>query len=146
MREVKSWDEIHMEMAFKLAERSKDPKTQVGCRIVDDENHVIGEGYNGFGAGSEETVELWQRPEKYDHVIHAETNAIGHAAKMGRSTENSTLYVTAFPCLPCAKLVIAAGVSTVVYGVVLHGWNEDSTKALKEFQRCGVDVCCGSIT
>lgn len=141
MREVKSWDQYHMELAFKIAERSKDPNTQVGCRIVDIENHVISEGYNGFGARSHESVAMWQRPNKYDHVIHAETNAIGHAAKMGRSTNGATMYVTAFPCLSCAKLVIAAGIKRIFYEKTLEGWNDDTRKALVEFDRCKVDIC-----
>ena len=93
MRTVIEWNQYQMELACKVAERSKDPNTQVGCRIVDCENHVISEGYNGFGAGVFETEQMWQRPEKYDHVIHAETNAIGHAAFLLSSPQppNTTL-------------------------------------------------------
>ena len=139
MRKVSSWDETFMNLALSIAaDRSKDPNTQCGCVIVDRNNDPVAFGYNGFGPGSEETDELWERPIKYDHVIHAETNAIGRAARRGCSTEGATAYITHLPCLTCAKVLIAAGIKTVVCGGPIHGWDEDHDKAKKEFVRCGV--------
>lgn len=136
MREVKSWDDTFMALAVALADmRSKDPNTQVGCVIVNKDKDPVAFGYNGFAPGSEETEENWQRPEKYDHVIHAETNAIGRAARRGLATEGCTAYITAFPCLPCAKVLIAAGISRVYALKLLHGWDENHNKAAKEFDR-----------
>ena len=141
MRVVKSWDETFMNLAWSIADdRSKDPRTQCGCVIVDKHNDPVAFGYNGFGPGSKETDELWERPEKYDHVIHAETNAIGRAARRGCSTEGATAYITHLPCLPCAKVLIAAGIKKVVCGGPIHGWDEDHKKAEKEFARCGVEL------
>lgn len=128
-----------MNLALSLAaDRSKDSSTQVGCVIVDENRDPVAFGYNGFGPGSEETEEMWERPEKYDHVIHAETNAVGRAARRGCSTEGCTAYITAFPCLPCAKILIAAGIKKVVALRLIHGWDDDHRKAAKEFTRCGV--------
>lgn len=140
MREVMSWDDTFMLLALRMAEcRSKDPSTQVGCVIVNEHKDPVAFGYNGFGEGVLETEAMWQRPEKYDHVIHAETNAIGRAARRGCSTEGCTAYITAFPCLPCAKVLIAAGIKRVVAHKVLHGWDEDHKKAATEFTRCGIE-------
>jgi dCMP deaminase len=139
MREVEPWDHTFMALAKTLADkRSKDPNTQVGCVIVDENKDPVAFGYNGFGSGSEETAKMWERPTKYDHVIHAEANAIGRAARRGCSTEGCTAYVTAYPCLSCAKLLIAAGVKNVIADKLLHGWDEDHMKAKREFWRCGV--------
>lgn len=139
MRHVDSWDLTFMLLAKSIARsRSKDPNTQVGCVIVDVHKDPVAFGYNGFGAYSLENDALWERPEKYDHVIHAEANAIGRAARRGCATEGCTAYVTAFPCLSCAKQLIAAGIVRVVANEVLHGWDEDHQKAAVEFKRCGV--------
>lgn len=139
MRATKSWDTTFMNLAESLAvDRSKDESTQVGCVLVNRDMDPIAFGYNGFGEGSQETDELWERPQKYDHVIHAEANAIGRAARRGHSTEGSTAYITVFPCLNCAKTLIAAGVKRVVADRTLRGWDEDHKKAAAEFDRCGV--------
>ena len=139
MRRVSPWGVTFMNLALSLAaDRSKDSSTQVGCVIVDENRDPVAFGYNGFGPGSEETEEMWERPEKYDHVIHAETNAVGRAARRGCSTEGCTAYITAFPCLPCAKVLIAAGIKEVIALKLIHGWDEDHEKAAKEFNRCGV--------
>ncbi len=141
MRRVSPWGVTFMNLALSIAaDRSKDPNTQVGCVIVDENMDPVAFGYNGFGPGSEETEELWQRPAKYDHVIHAETNAIGRAARRGCSTEGATAYITAFPCLPCAKVLIAAGIKEVVALRLIHGWDDDHRKAKQEFARCGATV------
>lgn len=140
MREIKTWDETFMNLAVSIAEdRSKDPSTQVGCVLVDPNKDPVAFGYNGFGAGADETPEAWERPEKYNHVIHAETNAIGRAARRGTPTNGCTAYLTAFPCLPCAKVLIAAGVVRVVALRLLKGWDFDHQLAAEELARCGVE-------
>lgn len=141
MRKVKDWDVTFMNLAMSIADdRSKDPNTQVGCVLVDGDKNPVAFGYNGFGPGAEETDELWERPTKYNHVIHAEANAVGRAAKRGVATHGCTAYVTAYPCLSCAKILIAAGVTRVIALRLLHGWDDDHKKANKEFIRCGVRV------
>jgi dCMP deaminase len=140
MRKVISWDHTFMNLAESLAnDRSKDPNTQVGCVIVNEDKDPVAFGYNGFASGSEETAKTWQRPEKYDHVIHAEQNAIGRAARRGCSTRNCTVYVTAFPCLECAKTLIAAGIKKVHALKLIHGWNDSHAKAAHELDRAGIE-------
>jgi len=139
MRAIKAWDETFMNLAISIADdRSKDSSTQVGCVIVTPDKDPVAFGYNGFGRNSEETDELWSRPEKYDHVIHAEANAIGRAAKRGCATVGCTAYVTVTPCLECAKVLIAAGIHRVVALKSLDGWGDSPEKARIEFDRCGV--------
>ena len=112
MRTVPSWSKYFMQVAKTISIRSKDPNTQVGCLIVDKNNHIIGHGYNGFVPGALETAELWERPTKYGLVVHAEQNALLNAAK---SPRGATLYTTLFPCLECAKAIVAAGIQKVIY-------------------------------
>lgn len=142
MRIVVSWDQYFMTLATGAALRSKDPNTRVGAVIVDTDQTVVITGYNGFAPGVLETTERWQRPQKYDRVIHAEMNAIGRAARKGRATDGATIYCTHFPCNKngCARLIIAAGIRRVVSGGVSpNGWDEDHILARQMFDEAGVD-------
>lgn len=112
MREVPSWDQYFMDIAKIVANRSKDPDTQVGSVLVDSNNHIIGTGYNGFSPGFPEDPLLWRRPEKYKWVIHAEMNCLLHSTK---SPRGGLLYVTMFPCQDCCKAVASAGIRRIVY-------------------------------
>jgi dCMP deaminase len=140
MRNVINWKQYLFGFAGWSSVRSKDPSTQVGAVLVDEGNHVISTGYNGFPPGISETPERWERPEKYRRVIHAEMNAIGHASRKGIATEGATLYCTHFPCnkVGCARLVIAAGIKHIVAGQPPHGWDEDHEFAKELFDEAGV--------
>lgn len=140
MRTVDQWRDYLFGFAQYAATRSKDPSTQVGAVLADKDNHVIATGYNGFPPHIEETEERWQRPQKYNRVIHAEANAIGWAARKGISTDGATLYCTHFPCnkAGCARLIIAAGIRRVVAGNPPHGWDEDHMFAKDLFDEAGV--------
>ncbi len=112
-----SWDEYFMGVALLSAMRSKDPHTQVGACIVNQKKRIIGIGYNGFPYGVEDDTFPWTKEgdwldTKYPYVVHAEPNAILNATV---SLENSTLYVTLFPCNECAKLIIQSGIKELVY-------------------------------
>jgi dCMP deaminase len=111
MRKVPGWDTYFMDIARAASTRSKDPHTQVGAVLVQ-ENRIIGTGYNGFAPGAVETPALWERPLKYDYVIHAELNCILHAVAPAKG---STLYTTMYPCKECAKLIASAGIQRIVY-------------------------------
>jgi dCMP deaminase len=111
-KNIPNWSEYFMEIAKTIAKRSKDENTKVGAVLVDKTNRIIGTGYNGMPTAMNETVELWQRPTKYDYVIHAEMNCILHAT---RDIKGSKLYVTLFPCKECAKLIASAGITKIVY-------------------------------
>ena len=114
-----SWDEFFMGAAMLCAERSKDPNTQVGACIVNDENRILSVGYNGFPAGCDDNVFPWERSgddpydTKYLYVCHAELNAILNCR--GRSLAGSRIYVALFPCNECAKAIIQCGISEVIY-------------------------------
>ena len=113
-----TWDEYFMGVALLAAERSKDPSTQVGACIIDNNNRIISTGYNGFPKGCSDDEFPWNRDAaagetKYPFVVHAELNAILNA--QGTSVVNSRLYVSLFPCNECAKAIIQSGVREVVY-------------------------------
>lgn len=112
-----SWDECFMLTAFLIAERSKDPSTQAGAVIVDQNNIVIGLGYNGFPRGCADDQLPWEREgelaeTKYAYVVHAEENAVYNANK---STAGAKIYCTLFPCNECVKTLIQSGVKEVIY-------------------------------
>lgn len=113
-----SWDEYFMGVAVLASQRSKDPSTQVGACIVDEQNRILSTGYNGFPHGCSDDKFPWNRDEdsgetKYPFVVHAELNAILNSR--GKSLQDSKLYVALFPCNECAKAIIQAGVKEVVY-------------------------------
>ena len=113
-----SWDEYFMGVALLSAKRSKDPSTQVGACIVNEDKRIIAIGYNGFPRGCSDEVFPWGKNDnnplnnKYPYVVHAEANAILNSTT---SLKNSTLYVTLFPCNECAKLLIQSGIKHIVY-------------------------------
>ena len=112
-----SWDECFMRMSYVIAERSKDPSTQVGAVIVNDQNVVVGMGYNGFPRGIENEDLPWDRDgdlldTKYPYVVHAEANAIFNS---NSKTKDCRIYVKLFPCNECAKAIIQNGIKEVIF-------------------------------
>lgn len=107
-------DRRYLRMARIWAENSYCVRRQVGCLVVKDKM-IISDGYNGTPSGFENVCEDESGVTK-PYVLHAEANAITKLARSGNNSDNSTLYVTASPCIECAKLIIQAGVRRVVYG------------------------------
>ena len=113
-----SWDKYFMGVALLSAKRSKDPSTQVGACIVNEDLRIIGIGYNGLPRGCEDDVFPWGKTDpnplnnKYPYVVHAEPNAILNSTT---SLKGSTLYVTLFPCNECTKLIIQSGIRHIIY-------------------------------
>ena len=112
-----SWDEYFMGVALLSSMRSKDPSTQVGACIVNDENKIIGVGYNGFPKGCSDDEFPWDRDgeqnlTKYPYVCHAELNAILNS---NANVKGARIYVALFPCNECAKAIIQAGIKEVIY-------------------------------
>ncbi len=131
-KEYLSWDQYFMGLAFLSAMRSKDPSTQVGACIIDEDKKIIGIGYNGFPMGSSDDKMPWNKEgefleTKYPYVVHAELNAILNSIK---SLKNSTIYVTHFPCNECAKAIVQSGIKKVVFYSDKHR-DLDSTRASK---------------
>lgn len=111
-----SWDEYFMGVSILAAKRSKDPSTQVGACIVDQNNVILTTGYNGFPKGCSDDEFPWDREgevTKYPYVVHAELNAILNA--QGKDLNGAKLYVDLFPCNECAKAIIQSGIKEIVY-------------------------------
>lgn len=106
-------DKRYLRMAMIWAENSYCVRRQVGALIVR-EQMIISDGFNGTPAGFENVCEDESGKTK-PYVLHAEANAITKVARSNNSSDGATLYVTASPCLECAKLIIQAGIKRVVY-------------------------------
>ena len=107
-------DYRYLRMARIWAENSYCIKRQVGCLVVK-EKMIISDGYNGTPSGFENVCEDDNKVTK-PYVLHAEANAITKLARSSNNSDGATLYVTASPCIECAKLIIQSGIRRVVYG------------------------------
>ena len=123
----------YLRMARIWAENSYCQRRQVGALVVKDKM-IISDGYNGTPSGFENVCEDETNTTK-PYVLHAEANAITKLARSGNSSDGSTLYVTASPCLECAKLIIQCGIKRVVYSEKYR--IEDGIELLK---RAGIEV------
>lgn len=113
-RKVDSWDVYFFSMCDMVSKRSKDPSTQHGSVIVDENHVVVSTGYNGGCRKINDELIDWSRPNKYNFVIHAEENALWTANR--RNLEGCTLYVTGPPCKRCMLRIAHSGISRVIYG------------------------------
>ena len=107
-------DERYLRMARVWAENSYCVRRKVGALIVKDKM-IISDGYNGTPSGFENICEDDNNVSK-PYVLHAEANALTKVARSHNSSDGATLYVTASPCMECAKLIIQSGIKRVVYG------------------------------
>ncbi|MGB4408311.1 MAG: dCMP deaminase family protein [Sphaerochaeta sp.] len=136
-----SWDDYFMGVAVLSSMRSKDPNTQVGACIVDQDHKIVGVGYNGFPIGVSDDEIPWERDgdwldTKYPYVCHAELNAILNS--ISSSLKGCSLYVGLFPCNECAKAIIQSGIKEVIFLSDKYA-QEDNTKASKRmFDQTGV--------
>ena len=107
-----TWDEYFAKIVSATAERSPCERLQVGCLLVKD-NRIISQGYNGFLPGCPHTSIVRNNHEQA--TVHAEQNALMDCAKRGASCNDCTAYITHYPCLICARLMLAAGIKTIKY-------------------------------
>ena len=128
MEHIPDWDTLYMSIATITARKSKD-STQVGAVLVSSENAILGAAFNGPPAGVADLPERFERPTKYLYASHAEANLIAFAARNGVSTRGCTVYVTHYPCATCARLLIQAGIWTVVYGEGLTHMDSEEFEA-----------------
>ncbi|MCR5943505.1 dCMP deaminase family protein [Ochrobactrum sp. XJ1] len=110
-----NWNQYFMGFARHAALKSKD-STKVGAVLVGPDREVRLTGYNGPPRGVYDSEWRRERPQKYLFASHAEANLIAFAAREGIRTKNCTVYVTHMCCSACARTLIQAGVSSVVYG------------------------------
>lgn len=126
-------DVRYLKMARIWAENSYCKRRQVGALIVKDKM-IISDGYNGTPSGFENVCEDENNVTK-PYVLHAEANAITKIARSSNNSDRATLYVTAAPCIECAKLIIQAGISRVIYSEEYR--IEDGINLLR---RAGIEV------
>ena len=126
-------DYRYLRMARIWAENSYCQRRQVGALVVKNKM-IISDGYNGTPSGFENIGEDEAGVTK-PYVLHAEANAITKLARSGNNSEDSTLYVTASPCIECAKLIIQAGIRRVVYGEKYR-----LTDGIDLLERAGIEV------
>ncbi len=136
-----TWEEYFMGLALLSAERSKDPNSQVGACIVDDDNKIISVGYNGAPRGYDDDKNMsWEREgnfldTKYAYVCHSELNAILNSKT---SVEGCRIYVTLFPCNECAKAIIQSGIKEIVYLSDKYNGTEGNLASKKMLDACGI--------
>ena len=142
-----SFDDIYMELAENLAQRSHCVKIQVGAVLTKD-TRIVSLGYNGPPAGTHNCDMEWPkegcpRDSKggCSLALHAEQNAIIYASKNNVPLENCSIYVTLSPCLACARIIYASGIKRVIY---LNSYGEykkiGSDEGVDFLKKFGVDV------
>ena len=111
---LKKLDERYLRMALIWAENSYCQRRKVGALVVKDKM-IISDGFNGTPSGFENVCEDENQVTR-PYVLHAEANAISKLARTHNNSDEASLYVTASPCIECAKLIIQSGIKRVVYG------------------------------
>ena len=139
---VLTWDEYFMGLAHLSALRSKDPNTQVGAAIVDENHRVVSVGYNGFPTGVSDDEFPWSREggvltSKYAFVVHAELNANLNSQ---RSVRGCTIYVSLFPCNECAKAIIQSGIKKIVYESDKYNGVDTNIASKRMLKAAGVEL------
>lgn len=129
----KKIDYRYIRMARIWAENSYCKRRQVGALLVKDKT-IISDGYNGTPSGFPNVCED-DNDTTFPYVLHAEANAIAKVAQSNNSSDGATLYVTASPCIECAKLIIQAGIKRVVYSEKYR-----LTDGIDLLERAGVKV------
>ena len=127
------FDERYLRMARIWAENSYCQRRKVGALVVK-EGMIISDGYNGTPSGFENVCEDDNGITK-PYVLHAEANAITKLARSSNNSDGSTIYITASPCIECAKLIIQAGIRRVVYGEKYR-----LTDGIELLERAGIAV------
>ena len=142
-----NWDKRFLKLAKHISEWSKDPSTKVGCVVVGPDRELRSTGFNGLPRGIGDNEErLNNREIKYPLICHAEENAIMHAARIGISLKGCTAYVTWPPCTRCARSLIQAGVSTIVYPESIEipeRWMDDFNLSLNMLKEAKISLKTG---
>jgi len=129
----RKFDQRYLDMARIWAQNSYCQRRQVGALVVK-EGMIISDGYNGTPSGFENVCEDENGLTK-PYVLHAEANAITKLARSSNNSDGATIYITASPCIECAKLIIQSGIKRVVYGEQYR-----LTDGIELLQRAGIEV------
>ena len=141
MIEPNKWQLRFLALAKHIASWSKDPSTQVGAVIVDNQRRIVSTGYNGLPQGVSDFHKRYvNRDLKYKMIIHAEMNAIAFAQ---RSLQGCRLYTWPFaPCAVCTGVIIQSGIVQVVAPEIsdelMERWGEDMMFSIQMFEEAGV--------
>jgi dCMP deaminase len=131
--DINKFDKSYLEMAEVWAQNSYCKRRQVGALVVKDQM-IISDGYNGTPSGFENICEDENNVTK-PYVLHAEANALTKLARSNNNSDGATIYITASPCIQCAKLIIQAGIKRVVYGEKYR-----LTDGIDLLERAGIEV------
>ena len=141
---MKNWDLKFIEQARLVAEWSKDTNRKNGAVIVNADNIVLSQGYNGFPIGCDDSDKTrYEKPRKYMFTEHAERNALYFAARNGVSLKGSRMYMTMFPCADCARGMIQCGITKIIAPTpdVEHPtWGEHFKVALVMLEEANVEI------
>mmetsp|Transcript_26014 Transcript_26014/g.80069 ORF Transcript_26014/g.80069 Transcript_26014/m.80069 type:complete len:187 (+) Transcript_26014:72-632(+) len=129
-----SWHEYFASLALLVSARSPCQRLHVGCAIVR-ENRVLCTGYNGFFSGVPHRSIFANGHEQA--TVHAEQNAVAHAARTGIALAGATAYITHYPCVNCYKTLVAAGISQIFY--IDDYRNDEIVAELSTLSRVAVD-------
>lgn len=133
------WDTYFMELARGVSGRATCVRKKVGAVLVRD-RALLSSGYNGSPKGRPHCTDEGVGCEMEDghcvRTVHAEANAITQAARNGVNIDGATLYSTASPCYPCAKMLVNAGISVVVFGE----WYRPDPRCVTLFDAAGIVV------
>ena len=127
------FDQRYLDMARIWAQNSYCQRRQVGALVVKD-GMIISDGYNGTPSGFENVCEDDNNVTK-PYELHAEANAITKLARSNNNSDGATIYITASPCIECAKLIIQSGIKRVVYGEKYR-----LTDGVDLLERAGIEV------
>lgn len=148
------WDNRYINMARYIGSWSKDPSTKVGAVLVRPNNSVAATGFNGFPPGEDDSPHLYEdRAYKYEHVVHAEVNALDFFRDGSLTSEQPArgfaLY-TSFPVCPdCMERLVEEGITTVVCPTLqtkgkdaawIAEWTKRMARALTIAERGGIAV------
>ena len=126
------WNNYFLGLAFLISSRSRDAETQHGCVIVDDNNIIIGTGYNSHIKGINDALLPNTRPEKYRTMFHAEVNSLLNCSKPPRDCKFATAYITGNPCTQCLQSLLQAGIKKLVIAK-RQGTKLESAETEKDF-------------
>lgn len=132
----------YTDVARSYAMLSEDKSHRISAIAFDDKCNIIGTGYNGLPRGVEHREERLQKPLKSEYTVHAEENLVAQAAYRGQSLKDSSVMVTGrFPCAPCARKLIQAGVRLVLAPYPIDGnYLESNRIARQMFEEAGVEI------
>lgn len=132
-----TWDQFFMAQSHLLALRSTCTRLAVGATIVRDRRIMAG-GYNGSISGGEHCIDhgCYVVDNHCVRTVHAEMNALLQCAKYGITVGGADLYVTHFPCLPCTKSIIQAGIARLYYAKDY----KNNDYAIELLNKAGVEI------